>query len=214
MPDPSVWEDIRRAYEDHSIPTADIEKIYEVSKRRIHLRAVKDGWRRRPTIIEILRDKRAAREAATGAGPAAPAAGAPATGGPLPCAAPAPKRKLTPIAQRRAFVRRLYAVIDTKLTLLERRFAREMITFESGIGKSASAADNERDTRAIGTLIKNLEQVTDYDHGHEPGKAITGAAAKSAALASTQLADEADRIRRELGERLQRFVDTAQGGAP
>jgi hypothetical protein len=116
-----------------------------------------------------------------------------------------PPRKQTPIAQRRALVARLTNAIETKLKLLERRFEREMTT----PGKGLSAADFERDTRNIGLLIKNLEQVTEYDHDQQLGKRLSGAAAKSASLATSALADEADRLRRELGERLSRLVDPA-----
>jgi hypothetical protein len=99
----------------------------------------------------------------------------------------------------------LTTAIETKLGILEKRFDKEM----SGEGKATSAADTERDTRAIGILIKNLEQVTEYSHAHELGTKLSGAAAKSAARAASELADEADRLRRDLAERLQRLADAA-----
>ena len=200
MPDPSVWEDIRRAYEDHSIKTADILKIYAISLYALNKRVTIEDWPRRPSIIALHRSAR--WDTAPSISPAATI--------PRPVAPLATKRKTTPIAQRRGLVQRLYAVIDAKLNLLERRFALEL----TGKLKPVSSADTERDTRAIGILIKNLEQVTAYDDGQAQGKsagtALKGAAAKSAALASTQLADEADRLRRELGERLRRLAETPE----
>ena len=223
MPDPSVWEDIRRAYADQNIRTCEIRKIYGITQREIDKRVIAEDWPRRLDAIQLAVARKAALAADTEATPTT----TPATSCPLPATSPTPaasqKRKPTPIAYRRAIVQRLYAVIDAKLSLLERRFARDMANLETGKGKAVTSADNERDIRAIGTMIKTLEQMTDYDHGTDPGKSIgrsgtasllSGAAAKSAALAATQLADEADRLRRELGERLQRFVDTAQGGPP
>ena len=208
MPDASVWEDIRRAYEDHSIKTTEILKIYDITQYALDKRRDEEFWPRRPSIIALNRSARWD----TAPVESSPSAEVPAASRARPAATQTVKRKLAPIAQRRGLVQRLYAVIDAKLNLLERRFALEL----TGKNKLASSADTERDTRAIGILIKNLEQVTAYDdgqtHGKSAGSALKGAAAKSAALAATQLADEADRIRRELGERLQRFVDTAQSG--
>ena len=60
-----------------------------------------------------------------------------------------------------------------------------------------------------GLLIKNLEQVTDFNHAHWLGKRITSAAATPPTIAPTVLADAANRVRRELAERLQRLVDPA-----
>jgi hypothetical protein len=70
-------------------------------------------------------------------------------------------------------------------------------------GGTTSAADHERDARSIGTLIKSLEKVTE----------IETAAARSTGTTddARALADEADRLRTELAERLQRLCAPREG---
>lgn len=70
-----------------------------------------------------------------------------------------------------------------------------------------SAADHERDTRAIGALIGNLSRVTEIEADLEriPGAAAP-AADRAKEQADRQLADEAERFRREVAERLARLV--------
>ncbi len=70
-----------------------------------------------------------------------------------------------------------------------------------------TAADHERDTRAIGALIANLSRVTEIEADLEriPGTA----AAPIDQQAEHQLADEAERFRREVAERLERLVRPA-----
>jgi hypothetical protein len=106
---------------------------------------------------------------------------------------------------RRALVRRLYTAIDTKLQQMERRMAHDMATQEGS--SDTTAADHERDTRAIGALIANLSRVTEIEADLEriPGTAALPAAQQ----ADRQLADEAERFRREVAERLARLVRPA-----
>jgi hypothetical protein len=96
---------------------------------------------------------------------------------------------------RRNLIRRLYKLIDAKLKLMELRMDQEL----EGEGRTACAADHERDSRALGTLIRNLERMSEIDVGLKRGK--DGRPSSAAALA-----DEADRLRRELAQRLARFV--------
>lgn len=199
------WEDIRRAYANHDLPITKLVAKFGISSTKLYLRVKAEDWPRRPPMIKLKAIADTTEIASESVDPGSAA--------PPPTAAPPESKKLTPIALRRALVQRLTIAIDTKLKLLERRFEREMHGVEATQKTASSAADFERDTRSIGLLIKNLEQVTDYDDTHQLGKRITGAAAKSASLASTALADEADRIRAELAARLQRFIDTADGGA-
>ena len=193
------WEDVRRDYEAGALSVLKLLTKYHISLSVLTKQRIDGGWIERASAAKGAGKMTAANATLPPAEPPAEVA----------CSTPARRTaKPKPIAQRRALVARLTNAIDTKLKLLERRFEREMSSVDNA-RKTASAADFERDTRSIGLLIKNLEQVTNYEDGHELGKRITGAAAKSATLASTALADEADRIRTELAARLQRFVDTA-----
>jgi len=107
----------------------------------------------------------------------------------------APKRSATLPTQRaqRALIGRLYRAISLKLEHMEKRMAS---------GESRSAQDEERESRALATLINNFEKVTeavagldkDGDAARKPGR--TGA--------------DAERMRREIAERLERLG----GGGP
>jgi hypothetical protein len=112
-------------------------------------------------------------------------------------------RLLATTASRRRLLDRLVAAIDMKLEQLERR-----MTSDLAVGEDATAIDHEREARAIGALIDNLEKITEIETG------IGNASAKSgSATSATDLADEADRCRRELAERLHRIVEAAERGA-
>ena len=206
MPVKIDWVAFRHIYETTKTPVPEILKQFRTTRHHFTRHRIDEGWTSRPSAVAR---HASVRPAATSADEPATITDPPATG---------PKRKSTTISQRRALVARLTTAIETKLKLLERRFEREMAGLDQATGttraKALSAADFERDTRAIGQLIKNLEHVTEYDHDQQLGKRLSGAAAKSASLATSALADEADRLRRELGERLQRLVDPAKDATP
>ncbi len=69
-----------------------------------------------------------------------------------------------------------------------------------------TAADHERDTRAIGTLIANLSRVTEIEADLER---LPGSASLADQQGDRQLAEEAERFRREVAERLARLVRPA-----
>ncbi len=221
MPDTPVWEEVRRIYDDHTIPIPAVCARFGISAYDLSRARLAGGWAPRPNVAQRQANRRAAlHPAATAvsapdplpsdlAEPAVPQSDPAPPEAPPPVTAKASRAKrAAPLGERRLLVARLTAAIETKLALLERRFAREMEASATK-DKATSAADTERDTRTIGLIIKNLEQVSEYGHAHQPGPHLRGAAAKSAALAASQLADEADRLRRELGERLSRFIDAA-----
>jgi len=100
----------------------------------------------------------------------------------------------TPADARRALIQRFYKAIDTKLKQMEQRMKKEMQN-DDGI---QSAADHERDTRAIGGLIKQLAKISEYeaDLDRPAGQGDDFAI----------VAAEAERYRRELAERLARLI--------
>jgi hypothetical protein len=194
------WQRIRRLYVSGALSLAAIAEQYGVSVQRIARRARNEGWPPR------LRRASGARE-----GPIRKRNGEAAVN---PRSAPAtvkspPKRHGTPAATttlkaRRALVRRLYKAIDTKLKQMERRMAHDMATTEGP--SDTTAADHERDTRAIGSLIANLSRVTEIEADLERHP---GAASPAEQQGDRQLADEAERFRREVAERLARLVRPA-----
>ena len=108
----------------------------------------------------------------------------------LPRAAPSTR------TARRTLVRRFYKAIDTKLRQMELRMATEIARGE----EKSSAADHERDTRAIGGLISQLGKISEFESD------LARPAGTPDNLASARLAEEADGYRRALAERLERLI--------
>lgn len=192
------WSEIRRLYLGGKLAIAGIAERHGVSAQRITRRAQRERWPPRPPRHS--------------SGASSKPRGKPAA---KPATAPPPKSRTKPpsatgsttrsLRARRALVRRLYTAIDTKLQQMERRMAHDMAT-EQG-SSDTNAADHERDTRAIGALIANLSRVTEIEADLEriPGTA----AAPADQHAELQLADEAERFRRDVADRLARLVRPA-----
>ncbi len=91
-------------------------------------------------------------------------------------------------AARRALIRRFFNTIDRKLQQLE---------ISMSNNEDLSPADHERETRIIGTLIRNVEKVNDLDRSNvtapEPGAKPDGGAI------------DQEQLFRELAERIQRL---------
>lgn len=206
-PDLPDWAEIRRLYVASGLTVSGIAERHGIPVRRLHARARADGWPRRsdhrpkpkpkpkPSAAAVPSDS---GRSITKAKPPDP-----------PLARPAPARKASSgrntssLKARRTLVRRLYRAIDTKLQQMETRMAKDIAA--GGDTADASAADHERDTRAIGTLIANLSRITEIEADLERASDATPASPDAASLA-----DEAERFRRDVAERLARLV----GGAP
>jgi hypothetical protein len=104
----------------------------------------------------------------------------------------------TPTQQRRGrLTKRLYAVLDAKLTELELRMA------ERKDGPQ-SAADTERDTRTIVVIMQTTTKLAALEDAAR-------AANKNANTNGARIDDDADRLRRDLADRLARL--RRSGGA-
>lgn len=95
-------------------------------------------------------------------------------------------------AGRRALIGRLLVVVDRNLKQMEMR----MNSDEPG-----TAADRERETRAIGALTRTIGKLTEL----ESGSTRATAAAPKSRSGSTTDDDEADRLRLEIAERILRL---------
>ena len=114
--------------------------------------------------------------------------------GPKPRPPSEPKPK--PAAQlRRDMVRRLLEALDKRLTLLETRMAQDAELGEA----MQSAADAERDARALSGLARLYAKLVELDDAARAGGKGTTDNAKPEAT------DDADRLRHELALRLQRL---------
>ncbi len=201
---PPDWEEVRRIYETTDLSVPKICARFGITATAFRAARENGDWTNRPSAAEAAKARRQQLAPPPDAPSVLEVLVHPAAVGPPSSEAvvveaeaeaakgskpkPALKRKQT-VAQRRAFVTRLTAAIETKLALLERRFARELAASASGKDNPTTPADAERDSRTISLIIKNLEQVSEYGHAPQPGPHLRGAAAKSAALAATQLAD-------------------------
>jgi hypothetical protein len=98
-----------------------------------------------------------------------------------------PKRKKSRPVDRAGLIQRLYAAIENNLQALEQRMNDDT---------TPSAVDGERDARALGTAIRNLEKVTELE---------TGPQRNAQHRDRGRTAEDADRLRRELAERILRL---------
>ena len=108
------------------------------------------------------------------------------------------------VVGRRQLIKRLYKAMDTKLRLMERRMEKQMENIDNADG-DLPAADHERDARAFGAMIKNIEQVKEMQADLD-----RVAGGQPATAADAELFAEAERFRQEIAERLARFVQPAR----
>ena len=95
---------------------------------------------------------------------------------------------------RNAMVERLFDAMDIKLSAIEERIAS---------GGDASSADSERTTRALNTLVRGLEKLSDYE-----GK-ISKRAERNDGNPRLD-SDDPERRRNELAQRIERLLKRAR----
>lgn len=194
------WAAIRRHYEDTQDTVTTICNAAGISRSSFEAQRKRQKWRRKnPRPFPPPRGQPGIGAASTHPAPnqaeTPPAA--------VDTAADfAPAVLATPVLRGR-LLDRLVAAISMKLEQLERRMTNDLAA-----GEDSTATDHEREARAIGALIDNLDKITEIETGIGTSTGKSGAA-----LPATDLADEAERCRRELAERLQRIVEAAEKGA-
>jgi hypothetical protein len=112
---------------------------------------------------------------------------------------PSPRTASGTVPARRRLIRRLFRIIEAELDLMESRMEKQL----KDLDRSADipAVDRERNARAVATLVRSLDQVTEIAADLDR---IPGGQPKSAD--ADELFAEADRFRRELAERLATFI--------
>lgn len=188
--DEDTWARLRRAYETTSEPLKEIAAGAGVTVQRLVARARKEGWAARAAAARERTCKRAPSGVGSTRSPPAGKADAAVI------ATPARRAGLPTRGTQRALVGRLFRAISLKLEHMEKRMAS---------GEARSAQDEERESRALATLINNFEKVTEA--GAELDKDRDTARATGTAGA------DAERMRREIAERLERLggVGPARG---
>jgi hypothetical protein len=208
--DDETWAAVRLAYADASVPLAEIAARFGLIPLHIGARAKREGWEgweaRRTAKPAKTRSTKARSTKARAAKPCPstrPSLSTTPTASlrwtspdgepedPAPTEAPARKAsrgRLPTRDARKSVIVRLYRAISLKLEHMEKRMAS---------GEPRSAQDEERESRALATLISNFEKVTEavteLDKDGDAGRA----AGRDGA--------DAERMRREIAERLERL---------
>lgn len=185
--DEAAWAEARRLYAAGDLTLGAIADAVAVSVGQLRRRAKAEGWvRGRPGLAERTPSTLARtgnRKATTGrkrqlvgAGPADKGVDGHVETGNV----------------RASVVNRLYRAIDTKLKRLESRMQS---------GKTLTAADSERETRELGTMVRSFEKVTELATDLERSRQPAGATRRGDLTAA-----DAERMRREIAERLERLA--------
>jgi hypothetical protein len=87
---------------------------------------------------------------------------------------------------------------------MERRMEKQMANLETN-NADLPSADHERDARAFGTMIKNIDQVKEMQADLD-----RVAGGQPATAADAELFAEADRFRRDIAQRLARFIPASR----
>ncbi len=190
-----AWAGIRRAYAESGDSVAAIARMAGVSASSIHRRARLQGWSRRSVNA-------AGRKATSGA--------ASDLGGPKPAAAGRVREAAACTKNRQtngkkpagggkgaakpaSVVKRLYRAIDLKLKRLEERMQSS---------DELSAADSEREARELSSMIRSFEKVTEVAADIDKRRKPVASGRKPARP------EDAERMRREIAERLERLHAT------
>ena len=203
-----MWLAIRKAYEHNQISIQQICRDYHVTPGQITYRRRCEGWKARPRGRRGngAEDLGGLRKLAPQQGkdgvvrPPAMAPQAASTPGP---ASEAVKRSRAKTGDSLAFgdadqfndaverlMDRLFRVTEKELSIIEERME---------MGEIRTPADSARDTSSIGSLIKNLEKLTEFNEQLRGG-------GKQAGTIAGITADEADKIRRDLARRIERLA--------
>lgn len=206
--DEATWGEIARLWRETDEPLGSIARRFAIAHQSISAMANRQGWPARPLlapkkavsaaggVIGKRGSKRCAgKAAATKARRRDVARTRPAyatrgdhVGG---SAAHAPHQPGDRQAPRHSMVERLFQAMDTKLSAIEDRIAN---------GEDATPADSERTTRAINTLVRSLEKLTEYE-----AKLSKTAGRRHGKRAGA--GNDPERRREELARRIQRLLD-------
>lgn len=180
--DEATWAEIARLWREGREPLGAIAARFGTSHQRIAAVARSRQWPRRGGAT----GRGAGRPADRGGG-SKPATHSERQHG-------AVRRK--PKARSRAaalqhMVERLFDAMETKLSAIEQRMAD---------GGDDTPADSERTARSLGTLIRNLERLSEYERKLHKLEAAAGAK-------SGGERDDTERRRQELARRIEALLD-------
>jgi hypothetical protein len=174
--DQATLSELRRLWLETAEAPSAIASRFGLAHQTVVLAARRHGWGARPLIEAVAPRSR------RGAGRTPPSK----------CKDPGSRRTVPkPPGARRDFFARLYGAIDMKLKTIEERMMSD---------EPSSPADTERDVRALGTLIRNIEKLHEFDDQLSRGRPGQGGAT------GPTTADDAERRRHELAQRIERLL--------
>lgn len=176
--DEATWGEIARLWRESDEPLGSIARRFAVAHQSISAMARRHGWPARP--VPVRRGPRRQDEASA-AGKVKRSQSAKHV----------PNRLGERHVPRSSMVERLFKAMDRKLSAIEDRIA---------CGEDATPADSERTTRAINTLVRSLEKLTEYE-----AKLSKRAGRRNGQRAGAQ--NDPERRREELAQRIQRLLD-------
>ena len=183
-PPDETWAAIRAAYEESDQSVRGIGRAFNVDPTAIRDHAVRYGWRLRPKTAGCRPAVKTAAASADGiAGGGADKDAGPARAGPARLEPDTPEVR----------VLRLLRVIDMQIDNMERLMSS---------GEALSPQDQERNARAMAATLSNLEKAT------ETAKELLKPEARTTDGEAHHERTEADRMRREIAERLERLSET------
>lgn len=187
--DDATWAAIRLAYEDSAEPVTHLAVRFDVNAKTIRTHAQKHGWRERPTGRTTVRRQALPPPLPLPGGDIVSTAGLAA--GDATAVEASGSSGVARVEPDPAHLRiqRIYRILDMQIDLMERLMSS---------GEALSPQDQERQTRAMSGLLGNLETTT------EQAKTMLGAETHPDAEAGHGRA-EAERLRREIAERLERL---------
>lgn len=102
---------------------------------------------------------------------------------------------------RRSLARRLFTVMDLNLELMELRMHKQLKQARKQKDGDIPAGDVEKDMRQLTTTMKTIEQATELD----PDRAHDADGGAKSSDAATR-ASEAEALRREIAERIEKLI--------
>jgi hypothetical protein len=178
---PIDWAAVRRDYETSDLTVVAIHAKYKLTPHQLTKRRKAEIWAKRyagPANLKAAAVKRALGYL-----------------GPVPDSKAALKGATGSLVHRKALLRRLFTILDLKITELDARIARAGEPSETRKHSDPkSGAESERDARMLAHVLKTYEQLCDL------------ADVNPKAHTDTTEADDVDRLRADVRERIERLA--------
>lgn len=179
----ATWAEIARLWREGREPLGSLAERFGMSRQRLVATARKKEWGSRTTVPAPSQSA----ERPSGSRSSARVIADRAPSGPR----RKPKKAKSRDRSLQSMVERLFDAMETKLSVIEQRLAE---------GGDETSADSERTARSIGTLIRNLERLSEYERKLIKAQSATGKDTEGER-------DDTERRRQELAQRIARLLE-------